>query len=129
MSLATYLLKALFLLKAKLKYMLFNVNSVVVLNLMISNDVYVEHPEKGLVNLSYFLNSVHENLTEDVIYTLVSYDGIQYKMLKTIKNLEDQNTFIEKFFLDNTPSLPKYLMALHPFKKTFFHKHIVLVGA
>ena len=99
------------------------------MNLGLKEDIFVEHPVNGFLNMTYFLNFLHKELKEDAIYPLVSYDGVQYKMLDAIKNSEDQEIFTEKFFLDNFNNIPKYLIALHPFKKTFFHKHIIVVGA
>ena len=129
MSLAQSILKALCVLKAQIKYKLFNTGSIIIFNLNLKDEVVIDHPVKGIVYINHFLYDLHQNLTKDIIYPLISDDGVQYQLLEAIKSSEDQKSFTEEFLTNHKTNPPKYLMALHPFKKTFFHKHIIVVGA
>ncbi len=129
MSLAQSILKALCVLKAQIKFKLFSTGTILIFNLNLKDEVVIDHPVKGIVYINHFLYDLHQNLTEDIIYPLISDNGVQYKLLEAIKTQEDQNTFAEKFLVSHKTNPPKYLMALHPFKKTFIHKHIIVVGA
>lgn len=129
MALALTVQKTISLLLAKLKYRLFNVRSVIVLNLDLSDNIVVEFPGKEILNIGHYIVDLHKDLTVDAIYILASNDGILYKLLATIKNTEEQEIFTERLITGNQKNVPKYLMALHPFKKTFFHKHIIVVGS
>ncbi len=115
-------------LRAKLRYFLFNTSSIIVIDLNLDSVKVVAHPTKGYIDISYYLGLLHKEQTEDTVYTLVSNNGIQYELKKVIKNHTDHNDFLDSIFFNNGARLPKFIAAVRPADQSYFHKQIIRVG-
>jgi hypothetical protein len=116
------------LLRAKLRYILFNTSSVIVLDRRLKDIEVVAHPTKGYVHITHYLYLLHNEQTEDTVYILTSNNGDQYELKKTIKNLDDQISFLDSIFFNNGSRLPKFIAAVRPVNLSYFHKCIIRVG-
>ena len=124
----TSIKKYIHILRAKLRYFLFNASTIVVIDLSLDSVKVVAHPTKGYIDISSYLTELHEEQTEDTVYTLVSNNGIQYELKQTIKNYADQDDFVNNIFFNNGARLPKFIVAVRPADQSFFHKQIIRVG-
>ena len=124
----TSIKKYIHILRAKLRYFLFNASSIVVVDLTLESVKVVAHPTKGYIDISSYLTVLHEEQTEDTVYTLVSNNGVQYELKQTIKNYADQDDFVNNIFFNNGARLPKFIVALRPADQSYFHKQIIRVG-
>ena len=120
--------KHIHVLRAKLRYFLFNTSSIIVIDLNLESVKAIAHPTKGYIDISYYLGFLHKEQTEDTVYTLVSNNGIQYELKHTIKNYADQDNFINNIFFNNGTRLPKFIAAVRPVNLSYFHKCIIRVG-
>ena len=93
----TSIKKYIHILRAKLRYFLFNASTIVVIDLDLESVKAVAHPTKGYIDISSYLTALHKEQTEDTVYTLVSNNGIQYELKQTIKN-QVLKTTIESWF-------------------------------
>lgn len=116
------------LLRAKLRYILFNTSSVIVLDRRLKDIEVVSHPTKGYIDISQYLGLLHKEQTEDTVYVLTSNNGNQYELKKAIKNLDDQISFLDNIFFNNGSRLPKFIAAVRPADQSYFHKCIIRVG-
>lgn len=116
------------LLRAKLRYILFNTSSIIVLDRRLEDIEAVAHPTKGYIHITHYLNLLHKEQTEDTVYVLTSNNGDQYELKKAIKNLDDQISFLENIFFNNGSRLPKFIAAIRPADQSYFHKCIIRVG-
>ena len=124
----TSIKKYIHILRAKLRYFLFNASTIVVIDLSLDSVKVVAHPTKEYIDISSYLTELHEEQTEDTVYTLVSNNGVQYELKQTIKNYADQDNFINNIFFNNGARLPKFILALRPADQSYFHKCIIRVG-
>ena len=115
-------------LRAKIRYFLFNTSSVIVVDLNLESVKVVAHPTKGYIDISYYLGLLHKEQTEDTVYVLTSNNGDQYELKKAIKNLDDQINFLDNIFFNNGSRLPKFIAAVRPADQSYFHKCIIRVG-
>ena len=116
------------LLRAKLRYILFNTSSIIVLDRRLEDIEVVAHPTKGYIHITHYLNLLHKEQTEDTVYVLTSNNGDQYELKKAIKNLDDQISFLDNIFFNNGARLPKFIAAVRPADQSYFHKCIIRVG-
>ena len=116
------------LLRAKLRYALFNTNSLIVLDRPLKDIKVVAHPIKGYLDISHYLSLLHSEQTEDTVYVLTSNNGDQYELKKAIKNLDDQISFLDNIFFNNGSRLPKFVAAIRPADQSYFHKYIIRIG-
>ncbi len=116
------------LLRAKLRYTLFNTSSIIVLDRHLEDIEAVSHPTKGYIDIAHYLNLLHNEQTEDTVYVLTSNNGDQYELKKAIKNLDDQINFLDNIFFNNGSRLPKFIVAVRPADQSYFHKCIIRVG-
>ena len=115
-------------LRAKIRYFLFNTSSVIVVDLNLESVKVVAHTTKGYIDISYYLGLLHKEQTEDTVYVLTSNNGDQYELKKAIKNLDDQINFLDNIFFNNGSRLPKFIAAVRPADQSYFHKCIIRVG-
>lgn len=116
------------LLRAKLRYTLFNTSSIIVLDRHLKDIEVVSHHTKGHIDIAHYLSLLHNEQTEDTVYVLTSNNGNQYELKKAIKNLDDQINFLDNIFFDNGSRLPKFIAAVRPADQSYFHKCIIRVG-
>ena len=116
------------LLRAKLRYILFNTSSVIVLDRRLKDIEVVAHPTKGYIDIAHYLNLLHNEQTEDTVYVLTSNNGDQYELKKAIKNLDDQINFLDNIFFNNGSRLPKFIAEVRPADQSYFHKCIIRIG-
>ena len=116
------------LLRAKLRYILFNTSTIIVLDRHLEDIEAVSHPSKGYIDITHYLNLLHNEQTEDTVYILTSNNGNQYELKKAIKNLDDQINFLDNIFFNNGARLPKFIVALRPADQSYFHKCIIRIG-
>ena len=124
----TSIKKYIHILRAKLRYFLFNASTIVVIDLDLESVKLVAHPTRGYIDISSYLTVLHKEQTEDTVYVLTSNNGNQYELKKAIKNLDDQISFLENIFFNNGARLPKFIVALRPADQSYFHKCIIRLG-
>lgn len=58
----------------------------------------------------------------------MSNNGVEYELKKVIKNNADKEDFLNLIFYNSIHSVPRYIAAIRPTDKSYFHKLIIPVG-